>query len=145
VELKRVALVILSVVACRRAAIQSRLPHVTPSPTTPSVAATPLVKQVYRIGGDVRAPVLQRSSSPRFPKSKVARSWSGTAFLFEAEIDEAGQVGKITTLKRPVISPPWPEIEKACRDALQSWQYKPALRDGKPVPVYLTVAVTVDF
>ncbi len=135
----------LSIVACRRAAVQNRLPEVTPSPTTPAPVATPLLKQVYRIGGDIRAPVLLRSSHPRFPESRVARSWSGTAFLFEAEIDEAGRVGKITTLKRPVISPPWPEVEQACRDALQSWQYKPALRDGKPVPVYLTVAVTVDF
>jgi hypothetical protein len=86
-----------------------------------------------------------RTSAPRFPKSDVARSWSGSVFLFDALVDEKGRVKNVTTLKRPEIDPPWPEVEEACRASVLGTRYSPALRHGKPIPVHLTVTIVVNF
>ena len=105
----------------------------------------PTAVPVAHVGPGITAPVLLRYKAPHFPKSSIPRSWSGSAFMFDALIDETGTVRDVKTIRRPKISPPWPEVEEACRSAILGTRYKPALQDGKPVQVYLTVTITVDF
>jgi hypothetical protein len=93
------------------------------TPTTaarqPTAQVTPtLAARAARVGPGIVPPKVLHSATPHFPKSNVARTWSGTAFMFEALIDEAGVVRDVTTIKRPRIKPPWPEVEDACRSAV---------------------------
>lgn len=63
------------------------------------------------------------------------------AYIFEASISETGEVRDIRTIRRPKLTPSCPELEEVCRRAVSAWRYEPALRFGKPVPVYLTISV----
>jgi hypothetical protein len=132
--------------------VVSLCPEVTPtvpaqrSPVRQTTrVSVPAGRQVSRVGPGIVAPKVLQSRTPHFPKSGIARTWSGTAFMFDALIDETGTVRDVKTIKRPHISPPWPEVEEACRSAVLGTRYSPALRDGKPIPVYLTVTIVVDF
>jgi homoserine dehydrogenase len=77
--------------------------------------------------------------------SGIARQARNNVYVFEAIISEAGVVSHVRTVRKADITPEWPELEEACRQAVLSWRYKPAVAQGKPVPVYLTVSVLVDF
>jgi outer membrane biosynthesis protein TonB len=37
-----------------------------------------------------------------------------------------------------------PEVDAAAQAPLREWKFKPATPHGKPVPVYLTIALNVD-
>ena len=65
--------------------------------------------------------------------------------MFEAVIDETGAVRDIRTLRKPRFKPPCPEFEGRCRATLSTWKYKPAMHNGKPIAVYLSVAVSPEY
>jgi protein TonB len=46
--------------------------------------------------------------------------------------------GRVTTMK--VISGPT-LLHQAAMDALKQWKYQPAILDGKPVPMHLSVTL----
>jgi TonB family protein len=56
--------------------------------------------------------------------------------VIEATIDEEGNVtnAKVTKSETPLLNQP-------ALDAVQKWKYEPALLNGKPVPVLMTVTV----
>ncbi len=91
--------------------------------------------------GEVQAPVLVPVSKvePAYPYHK-ARRGEGTQLVFQAVIREDGFIEQIK-----LLSPARAEEEflVAARGALSFWRYRPAMRDGCPVSVYL--AIRVDF
>jgi hypothetical protein len=116
----------------------------SPIPTVlvaPSPAPTPTVTPtIYRVGEGVTAPHLTSKLEIKIPDKCRMSEYAG-AFIFEATITETGEVRDIQTTRRPKLTPPCPELEEECRRALSGWKYGPALRDGKPVPVYLTISI----
>ncbi|MGZ6971947.1 MAG: energy transducer TonB [Thermoanaerobaculia bacterium] len=133
----------LFLAACRAREPVSSTPASSPSPTVlpvPSPIPTPL-----QAAAVTRQPRLISSAKPRFPVSGVARQARSNVYVFEALINEAGVVSNVRTVRKADITPEWPELEEACRQAVLSWRYEPAVHQGRPVPVYLTVSVLVDF
>ena len=63
--------------------------------------------------------------------------------IFEALIDESGNVRDIRAIRKPKFDPPCPEFEESIRAAMSKWTYKPAMRNGKRTAVYLTVTVNI--
>ncbi len=60
----------------------------------------------------------------------------------ELVVGEDGSVNE-ARIVRSSFEPPWPEAEAAVISAIKQWKYEPAVFDGKPVPVCLTVVVAV--
>lgn len=91
-----------------------------------------------RIGPGITPPVLLRRVEPVISESMRDDLAAAGTIIVEAEITRNGDVNAVRML-RPIS----PSLGQAIKAALQRWKYRPALRDGKKVAVYLTVTFNV--
>lgn len=103
------------------------LPPAPPPP--PAVARQPL-----RPGGAIKSPKKIKEVLPVYPAIARAARVGGTVIL-EAIIDETGSVRDVRVLRSI------PLLDAAAIDAVRQWQFTPALLNGQPVPVVMTVTV----
>ncbi len=111
----------------------------SPKPTArPEAGVTPLLPDVYRIGGDVHAPRLVRKVEPAIPPSVRAKRVEAGMVIVEAIIMEDGTVGypRILTSYEP-------DVDAEVLRAVKEWRYQPATQNGRPVRVYLTISSLV--
>src|SRR5258706_6827036 len=94
----------------------------------------------YRVGGEVSRPEVLLTTKPQYTELARRARISGVVIV-EAVIDEQGNVTETRVLKGLPMG-----LSKAAVDAVQTWKFKPAILEGKPVPVYyvLTVNFQVD-
>jgi protein TonB len=91
--------------------------------------------QPYRVGGDVKAPVVIHHVNPLYPEQARKDGISGIVIL-ETVIDHTGAVGKVTVLK------PLPDgLSEAAVDAVKQWSFKPAELNGEPVDVLFNLTI----
>jgi protein TonB len=95
----------------------------------------PAPKQIYRIGGDIRAPQKIRDVAPRYPAMALAAREQGIVIL-EAVISEDGSVQNVKVLRGK------PLLDGAAVDAVRQWLFTKPLLNGEPVPVVMTVTVS---
>jgi len=95
----------------------------------PSAPVAPLP-----VGGDVKQAELISKVAPVYPAMAKAQHVSGNVTV-DALIDASG---KVTTTK--IVSGPT-LLQQAAMDALKQWKYRPAMLDGKPVSMHLTVTL----
>jgi protein TonB len=86
--------------------------------------------------GGVSLPTIIPSSKikPEYPEVARKARIAGKVLL-SAVIDREGNVTDVTVLKGH------PMLNNAAIDAVKKWKYKPAIQNGKPVKVYMTVGV----
>jgi protein TonB len=92
--------------------------------------------EIQTVGGEVSPPRLIEKTEPHYPLSARKQKKSGVVML-EAIIDQDGRVETVW-----VARPADPDLNAAASEAVHQWRYEPALKDGKPVRVFLTVTVT---
>src|SRR5216684_252021 len=95
----------------------------------PSAPAEPLP-----VGGDVQQAKLISSVPPIYPALAKNQHISGNV-LVDALIEANGRVTTMKVVSGPTL------LHQAAMDALKQWKYRPALLDGKPVPMHLTVTI----
>ena len=95
---------------------------------------------MYRVGGDVTAPVALYKVDPVYPAS-ARKDKVGGLCIVEAIIDEKGNI-----MNAKLLHAERDDLGKAAMDAIQLWKFKPATRNGAPVRVIynLTVAFNPD-
>jgi protein TonB len=86
------------------------------------------------IGGDVTPARLLSSTPPAYPQLAKTQRIEG-AVRIDALIDAAGKVSLMKVVSGPVL------LHQAAMEALRQWKYQPAMLDGKPVPMHLTVTI----
>jgi protein TonB len=84
----------------------------------------------------VTEPVLIKRVEPGYPKAALISRIEGVVIL-EAIITKTGSVENLKTLRSDNAF-----LEKAAKEAVLQWKYKPAMLDGHPIKVYFTVTVT---
>jgi len=89
---------------------------------------------VLRLVGGIRPPVLLRRVEPVYPRIAILAKIQGTVVL-EGIIGTSGRVESL----RSLVS--IPTLDPAALQAVEQWLYTPAVLDGKPVKVYLTIRV----
>jgi periplasmic protein TonB len=89
-----------------------------------------------RVGGEVKAPILQSRVEPTYPEAARKARMEGVVIL-EAIITGSGSVEEVKVLKSVN-----PLLDASAVRAVQQWKYKPATLNGRAVRVYLTVTVT---
>jgi protein TonB len=87
-----------------------------------------------RAGIDVTPPLRIGGAQPVYPElGKAVRT--GARVVIECTIDPRGRV------VNAVVTRGHPLFDAAALDAVRTWQYRPTLIDGVPVPVLMTVTV----
>jgi protein TonB len=87
-----------------------------------------------KVGGNVKSPTKVKDVPPVYPEIAKSARVSG-AVVIEATI---GQDGKVVDTK---VVHSVPLLDEAAVDAVRQWEYTPALLNGAPVPVLMTVTV----
>jgi len=87
-----------------------------------------------KVGGLVKSPTKIKDVTPVYPQIAKSARVSG-AVVIEATIGADGKVID-TRVVRSV-----PLLDEAAVDAVRQWEYTPALLNGAPVPVLMTVTV----
>ncbi len=107
--------------------------HAALSPNPASLPSAPAGAK----GGDTRSPRgLPNNRLPSYPPAAREDGLEGTVGLM-VEVDERGHVLAVRWARRTGHM----LLDQAARDAVQSWRFTPALRDGQAVPGVLTVAI----
>ena len=78
-------------------------------------------------------PVVVTRKNPVYPEAALKDTLEATVFL-SVVIDSTGAVGAISVVKTTNAL-----FDQASIDAMKGWVFKPALRDGKPVPTTVVV------
>jgi protein TonB len=104
--------------------------------TRPKKAITTITSgPPYRVGGDVKAPVVINRVEPIYPEEARKARIMGIVIV-EATISEDGIVKNVEVLK------PLPfGLDQAALDAVKQWTFKPATLDGKPVAVRFNLTI----
>ena len=84
----------------------------------------------YRIGGAVTRPELISRSKPVYTEEARKARLQGVVIV-EAIVDEQGVVTNARVLKGLPLG-----LDQKAIEAVQTWKFKPATLEGKPVPVY---------
>jgi protein TonB len=91
-------------------------------------------KSEAAVGGNVKPAKLISTAVPVYPPLARTQRISGNVVI-DALIEANGHVTSMKVLSGH------PLLQQAAMDSLRQWKYQPALLDGKPVPMHLTVTV----
>jgi TonB family protein len=91
----------------------------------------------HRVGGEVSRPEKISGESPVYPEAARRAGLSGVVIV-EAIIDEKGNITNARVLKGLPLG-----LDEAALEAIQTWKFKPAKLNRRPVKVYY--ALTVNF
>lgn len=89
----------------------------------------------FRVGGGVSAPRALAAPDPAYTKVAQKAKFQGTSVLFVI-IDERGEAAEIR-IARPLGG----GLDDKAVEAVRSWKFTPAMKDGHPVPVQVNVEV----
>ncbi len=124
----------------------SKVPDANPMPEYASARPDPDPKpnknekeKIYKVGGDVTAPVPIYRPEPGYtPEAKKAKLEG--MVLLEVTVDAAGKVRDVR-VKHPLGG----GLTESAVNNVRTWKFKPATKRGKPVPVAVTVEITFKF
>lgn len=89
----------------------------------------------YRVGGDVTRPEKISGIPPVYTELARKARVMGVVIV-EAIIDEQGNVTETRVLKGLPMG-----LDRAAVEAVETWKFKPATLDGRPVPVFYVLTV----
>ena len=104
-------------------AVVQLLPPPSPEPAAP-----------MHLHSGMKAPVKVVDVPPIYPVISRSAHIQGVVIL-EAVLDAKGNVTSVRVLRSV------PTLDQAAVDAVQQWRFTPALLNGQPVPVVMTVTV----
>lgn len=91
--------------------------------------------QVYNVGGSVHAPVLTYAPHPQYTEAARKAKLSGNVIV-ALLVDPAGEPQNVR-----VVRGLGNELDEKAVEAVQRYKFKPATRNGEPVPANLKVEV----
>ena len=106
----------------------------TPRPKGPRLDSP----EVFKPGGDVTAPKAVKDVKPAFPPEVMRARVTGTVDV-ECVVLPDGTVGDVR-----VAAPLHPKLDAEALKAVRQWRFEPGLKDGKPVPVQVSIQMSFD-
>jgi TonB family protein len=88
-----------------------------------------------RLEPPIQAPVVVERVDPRYPE-EYRRAGVAGLVIVEAAISDTGKVENVGVIKSVA-----PGLDMAAAAAVRDWKFRPATRDGKPVPVLYNLTV----
>jgi TonB family protein len=108
--------------------------------TTAVAGQDPVTEKVYRPQDGVTLPVLRSKIEPEIPLTMRNKKFQGVVGL-NVVVDSKGRVGDVK-----VTHSLGKALDDNAIDAVKHWRFKPAKKDGVPVPVavYIEVAYRIN-
>ncbi len=104
-------------------------------PVRISPSSPPQESGVYHVGGAVKAPRVISSPQPNYPE-EGRKGHAAGSIVIDLIVGSDGQV-QYVKVQRGIS----PEIDQAAVDAVKTWKYHPAIKDGRPVRVQIAAEV----
>jgi len=89
----------------------------------------------YHIGGGVRAPIVLKEVDPEFSEEARKQKFSGNV-LVGLIVDEQGNPVHVRVMRGVGLG-----LDEKAVEAVRQYKFKPAMKDGKPVKVELSIDV----
>ena len=90
---------------------------------------------VYKIGGEISAPVLLSKVEPDYSQDARAAKYQGSVLLY-AEVGVDGSAHNISVSRGLGLG-----LNEKAIQAIRQWKFKPAGKDGQPVRVGVNIEV----
>jgi protein TonB len=87
------------------------------------------------VGGSVRPPIATYTPDPEFSEEARKAKFSGNVMV-SLIVGEDGKPRNVHVLRGVGMG-----LDQKAVAAVQQYKFKPALKDGKPVPVYVNIEV----
>jgi TonB family protein len=100
-----------------------------------AMATTNAAPNVYKIGGNVTAPILLSKIEPEYSQDARAAKYQGTVLLY-VEIGTDGLAHNIQVSRGLGFG-----LDEKAVQAVTQWKFKPATKDGQPVTVSANIEV----
>ena len=91
---------------------------------------------IYQVGGAVRAPIAIYTPDPEFSEEARKAKFSGNVVV-SLIVGADGKPRNVRVLRGVGMG-----LDEKAVEAVQQYKFKPALKDGKPVAVYVNIDVT---
>jgi TonB family protein len=91
---------------------------------------------VYKIGGGVSAPQATYKPEPEYSEEARKAKYQGEVWL-SVIVDEKGVPQDIKVTRKLGLG-----LDEKAIEAVRKWRFKPGMKDGKPVAVQATIAVS---
>jgi hypothetical protein len=109
-----------------------------------NVAAIALSHEtIYRVGGDVKAPVKLSDCEVRFPRFVRGKKIVQPFFIYDLVITKTGRVESIALVEGP-HGDPYDAIERTFRKQIKCSRFRPATFHGTPVAVHYKISASAD-
>jgi protein TonB len=95
----------------------------------------------YKVEGDVTAPVPIFKPEPPYTPQARKHKVEGTVVL-SVGVDASGNVANVKLTGVSLSKRVGEGLEESAMQTVRTWKFKPALKEGKPVPVMVTVEVS---
>lgn len=89
-----------------------------------------------QVGGDIRPPEKLYAPQPRYSEEARKARLQG-AVILQTVIDALGNVSEVKVLKGLSAG-----LTESAIETVRQWRFRPATRNGEPVPVYFNLVVT---
>jgi protein TonB len=90
---------------------------------------------VYQVGGSVRPPIATYTPDPEFSEEARKAKFSGNVMI-SLIVDPSGKPRNVHVLRGVGMG-----LDQKAVEAVQQYKFKPAMKDGKPVAVYVNIEV----
>ena len=90
---------------------------------------------IYQVGGSVRPPIATYTPDPEFSEEARKAKFSGNVMV-SLIVGVDGKPRNVHVLRGVGMG-----LDQKAVEAVQQYKFKPALKDGKPVPVYVNIEV----
>lgn len=100
-----------------------------------SGARSDIGEPVYQVGSSIQPPVAIHMVAPKYSQEARAAKLSGNVVV-SMVVDSKGELRNVHVLRGVGMG-----LDENALKAVKKYRFKPALKDGKPVAVYLNVQV----
>ena len=105
------------------------------TPQDGGAAANAPAEKVYKIGGDVSAPVLVHSVDAQFTEKAKRAKYEGVSVV-SCVVDSQGMPQRVHTVRKLGMG-----LDEKAIEAVRQYRFKPAMLNGKPVAVAISIEV----
>jgi TonB family protein len=102
--------------------------------STPQTKENEECSQAILVDKDVTPPILLSKVEPSYPKDALTKERTASPIIVEAVITTDG-----TVACAKIIKPGDPELGARLLESISKSKYKPATKNGKPIPIRFTV------